>query len=84
MSYEVVLPFYLLNILILFNPYNIIFSNRFNKKYYLPKPLVFITITLIFIMPEDWNGFPMRKEASITAMDNDWVQRNLGIESGQS
>ncbi len=36
------------------------------------------------LMPEDWTGFPMRKEASITAMDNDWVQRNLGIESGQS
>lgn len=35
------------------------------------------------LLPEDWTGFPLRKEASITAMDNDWVQRNLGIESGQ-
>lgn len=35
------------------------------------------------LMPEDWTGHPMRKETSIVAMDNDWVQRNLGIESGQ-
>lgn len=35
------------------------------------------------LMPEDWNGFPLRKEKSIVAMDNDWVERNLGIESGQ-
>ena len=36
------------------------------------------------LMPEDWTGFPLRKEASIIGMDNDWVHRNLGIESGQS
>lgn len=36
------------------------------------------------LMPEDWNGFPLLKDKSIIAMDNDWVQRNLGIESGQS
>lgn len=36
------------------------------------------------LMPEDWQGFPLRKEKSIVDMDNDWVQRNLGIESGQS
>jgi NADH-quinone oxidoreductase subunit C len=36
------------------------------------------------LMPEDWAGFPLRKEVSITGMDNDWVRRNLGIESGQS
>lgn len=36
------------------------------------------------LLPEDWNGFPLRKEASIVGMDNEWVQRNLGIESGQS
>lgn len=36
------------------------------------------------LMPDDWSGFPLRKEASITGMDNEWVRRNLGIESGQS
>ena len=35
------------------------------------------------LMPEDWEGFPLRKDKSIVAMDQDWVQRNLGIESGQ-
>ena len=35
------------------------------------------------LLPEDWTGFPMRKDRSITAMDNTWVQHNLGIESGQ-
>jgi NADH-quinone oxidoreductase subunit C len=36
------------------------------------------------LMPDDWQGFPLRKEKSIVDMDNDWVRRNLGIESGQS
>jgi NADH-quinone oxidoreductase subunit C len=35
------------------------------------------------LMPEEWNGFPLRKDSCILAMDNDWVQANLGIESGQ-
>jgi NADH-quinone oxidoreductase subunit C len=35
------------------------------------------------LMPEDWQGFPLRKDASITGMDNDWVRAHLGIESGQ-
>ncbi len=35
------------------------------------------------LMPEDWQGFPLRKEKSILAMDQDWVQNHLGIESGQ-
>ena len=35
------------------------------------------------LMPEDWHGFPLRKDASILGMDNDWVQKHLGIESGQ-
>jgi NADH-quinone oxidoreductase subunit C len=35
------------------------------------------------LMPEEWNGFPLRKDASITGMDNNWVQAHLGIESGQ-
>lgn len=36
------------------------------------------------LLPEDWHGFPLLKEKSIVDMDNNWVQRNLGIESGQS
>jgi NADH-quinone oxidoreductase subunit C len=35
------------------------------------------------LMPDDWQGFPLRKDKSIIDMDNDWVHRNLGIESGQ-
>lgn len=36
------------------------------------------------LMPDDWEGFPLRKDKSIVAMDEDWVHRNLGIESAQS
>lgn len=35
------------------------------------------------LMPEDWQGFPLRKEKSIVDMDQEWVQKHLGIESGQ-
>lgn len=35
------------------------------------------------LLPEDWEGFPLRKEKSIIDMDNQWVKENLGIESGQ-
>jgi NADH-quinone oxidoreductase subunit C len=35
------------------------------------------------LMPDEWEGFPLRKDMSIVAMDNDWVRQNLGIESGQ-
>jgi NADH-quinone oxidoreductase subunit C len=35
------------------------------------------------LLPEDWKGFPLRKDSSIIGMDNEWVQKHLGIESGQ-
>lgn len=35
------------------------------------------------LMPDDWQGFPLRKEKSIIDMDQQWVQTHLGIESGQ-
>jgi len=34
-------------------------------------------------MPDEWEGYPLRKDRSITDMDNRWVKENLGIESGQ-
>ncbi len=35
------------------------------------------------LMPDEWQGFPLRKDKSILAMDQDWVRDNLQIESGQ-
>jgi NADH-quinone oxidoreductase subunit C len=35
------------------------------------------------LLPEDWQGHPLRKEKSILAMDQEWVKTHLGIESGQ-
>jgi NADH-quinone oxidoreductase subunit C len=35
------------------------------------------------LLPEGWHGFPLRKDASIIGMDQEWVQKNLGIESGR-
>jgi NADH-quinone oxidoreductase subunit C len=35
------------------------------------------------LMPDDWRGFPLRKDYQILNMDNRWVNENLGIESGQ-
>lgn len=35
------------------------------------------------LLPEDWKGFPLRKDHSIIQQDREWVQINLGIESGQ-
>lgn len=35
------------------------------------------------LMPEEWQGHPLRKDYSILKQDTQWVQENLGIESGQ-
>ena len=35
------------------------------------------------LLPEEWQGFPLRKEMSIIHQDDRWVKENLGIESGQ-
>jgi NADH-quinone oxidoreductase subunit C len=35
------------------------------------------------LLPEEWQGYPLRKEYSILQQDDKWVQENLGIESGQ-
>jgi NADH-quinone oxidoreductase subunit C len=35
------------------------------------------------LLPEEWQGFPLRKEMSIIQQDDRWVRENLGIESGQ-
>jgi NADH-quinone oxidoreductase subunit C len=34
------------------------------------------------LLPEEWTGFPLRKEYSILQQDDRWVKENLGIESG--
>jgi len=35
------------------------------------------------LLPEDWRGYPLRKDYGIIEQDQQWVQANLGIESGQ-
>jgi NADH-quinone oxidoreductase subunit C len=35
------------------------------------------------LMPEEWQGYPLRKDYSILQQDQRWVRENLGIESGQ-
>jgi NADH-quinone oxidoreductase subunit C len=35
------------------------------------------------LLPEEWQGFPLRKDYDILQQDEAWVRENLGIESGQ-
>jgi len=35
------------------------------------------------LLPDEWQGYPLRKDYSIIQQDERWVQENLGIESGQ-
>jgi len=35
------------------------------------------------LLPEEWTGYPLRKDYGAHQQDTDWVRKNLGIESGQ-
>ncbi len=35
------------------------------------------------LLPDEWQGYPLRKDYGILQQDQRWVQENLGIESGQ-
>ena len=35
------------------------------------------------LLPEEWQGHPLRKELSIAQQDSLWVKENLGIDSAQ-
>ncbi len=35
------------------------------------------------LLPEDWEGYPLRKDKSILDADNKWIEEHLGIEGGQ-
>jgi NADH-quinone oxidoreductase subunit C len=35
------------------------------------------------LLPDGWKGYPLRKDYDILKQDKEWVQINLGIESGQ-
>lgn len=35
------------------------------------------------LLPEEWNGYPLRKDYGIRQQDQQWVNKFIGIESGQ-
>jgi len=35
------------------------------------------------LLPDEWEGYPLRKDYDILKQDTAWVRENLGIESGQ-
>jgi NADH-quinone oxidoreductase subunit C len=35
------------------------------------------------LLPDEWQGFPLRKDYDILTQDTAWIRENLGIESGQ-
>lgn len=35
------------------------------------------------LLPDEWQGYPLRKDYDIIQQDTAWVKENLGIESGQ-
>jgi len=35
------------------------------------------------LLPDDWQGYPLRKDYDIIEQDTSWVKENLGLESGQ-
>jgi NADH-quinone oxidoreductase subunit C len=35
------------------------------------------------LLPDEWHGYPLRKDYDILQQDTAWVKENLGIESGQ-
>ncbi len=35
------------------------------------------------LLPDEWKGYPLRKDYDIIEQDTAWVKENLGIESGQ-
>ena len=35
------------------------------------------------LLPDEWQGYPLRKDYDILQQDTTWVRENLGIESGQ-
>ncbi len=35
------------------------------------------------LLPDEWQGFPLRKDYDILTQDTEWIRENLGIDSGQ-